>query len=99
MTEEEVKRAKMSVDTYGVLVRAGAATPQTEDEDYFRSLFGMADMSQNARDLWKSSGGVRRPITLAKEEAQTAEEVDSGDIDDPDTTDDTENSENQEATA
>jgi capsid protein len=96
MTQDEIDKAKSIADTYGVLVRAGSATPQEEDETFFRKLFAMSPMSKNAKELWKSSNGVRRPITLAKEEAQTAEEVDSGEIDEPNTTDKTEKRENQE---
>lgn len=82
MTPEQIKDAKGTADTYGVLVRAGSVTPQVTDEEYFRKVFGMSEMSSEVRDLWRSSGGFRRPITLAKEESQSATGVNKGTIDD-----------------
>jgi lambda family phage portal protein len=82
MTEEEITKAKATADTYGILARAGATTPQTADEEYFRSLFKLPQASAEVLELWDSSGGYRRPVTLAKEEALTAEGVEGGGVED-----------------
>jgi len=77
---EELEDAAKTADTFGVLTRAGAATPQKSDEGFFRKLFRLPTASKEVEELWDSSGGYRRPITLAKEEAQTAEKVDENEV-------------------
>lgn len=57
---------KSLVDGYGVAVRAGAITPNEEDEKFFRDKLGMAGNS-NVASAWKKDKGVRRPITLVQE--------------------------------
>jgi len=52
-------------DSYGVGVRAGALTPQTEDETHFRTSAGLPDLGPAAAGLWDDQGGIRQPITLA----------------------------------
>jgi HK97 family phage portal protein len=52
------------MDTYGVGVRAGAITPQTDDEDHFREQAGLPAMSAEAKAAWQDDEGVRHPITL-----------------------------------
>ena len=56
---------KEQFDAYGVGVRAGALTPQTEDERHFRESAGLPDLGPQAGDLWTEQGGIRQPITLA----------------------------------
>ena len=56
---------KENFDSYGVGVRAGALTPQSEDERHFREAAGLPDLSAAAGDLWEDQGGIRQPITLA----------------------------------
>jgi hypothetical protein len=53
-----------SLETYGIGVRAGAITPQTEDEINFRNLLSVPTMSKNASKAWEDDGGIRRPTTL-----------------------------------
>jgi len=55
---------KAKADSYGVAVRAGVITPQTEDENAFRSEIGLPPMSDNAAASWQADKGVRRPITI-----------------------------------
>lgn len=58
---------KERFDAYGVAVRAGAITPQTEDEDAFRELAGLPPMSEAGKRAWQEDEGFRRPITLLHE--------------------------------
>jgi hypothetical protein len=51
-------------EEYGVAVRAGAVTPQIEDEEKFRSELDLPEMSDDAKRAWKEDKGIRRPITL-----------------------------------
>lgn len=55
---------KAETDSYGVAVRAGAITPQVEDEDHFRKKAGLPPMSADAKASWAKDSNVRRPITL-----------------------------------
>jgi HK97 family phage portal protein len=79
----------MSLDDYGVAVRAGVLTPQVEDETAFRAAFNLPSLSKSAADLWAAQGNVRQPITLqsGKETEQQAsdagEQVDEGATDEP----------------
>lgn len=59
---------KEDMDAYGVGVRAGAITPQTDDENHFRQKLNLPSMSPSAVDAWQKDKGVRRPITLAGNE-------------------------------
>ena len=62
---------KETVDAYGAAVRAGAITPQTVDEDHFRSMTGLPKLSDPAQRLWRKQGGTRSPITLAVDKGPT----------------------------
>jgi hypothetical protein len=55
---------KMMLDLYGVAVRAGALTPQIEDEIYFRKLIDLPEMTEPVRKDWAASDGVRKPLTI-----------------------------------
>lgn len=55
---------KSRLDAYGVGVRAGAITPQPEDEGALRTEMGLPPMSEAAQEAWEEDHGVRRPITL-----------------------------------
>lgn len=59
---------KLLLDTYGIGVRAGVITPQVEDEKQLRAVLGLPDMSPAVLADWKSTDGVRKPITLKVEE-------------------------------
>ena len=59
---------KKSIDAYGVGVRAGAYTPQKEDEGFFRKLLNLPLLSQNANKAWDEVGGVKQPITLQNQD-------------------------------
>lgn len=70
------------MNTYGVGVRAGAVTPQADDEQQFRKEAGLPDMSKPVQEAWVSDGGTRRPITLASGDAFEASQEDiAGDED------------------
>lgn len=56
-----------SIEQYGVAVRAGAITPQADDEAAFRKALGLPTMSKEVTDAW-TKVGVKAPITLAKPE-------------------------------
>jgi hypothetical protein len=58
---------KQEMDAYGVGVRAGTITPQTEDENFYRKKLGLPAMSTGAKAAWKEDEGYRRPITLVQE--------------------------------
>lgn len=55
---------KGKFDAYGVGVRAGAITPQPDDENAFRDEAGLPKVSKDVTRVWKEEGNVRRPITL-----------------------------------
>uniref|UniRef100_A0A6M3IJ20 Putative portal protein n=1 Tax=viral metagenome TaxID=1070528 RepID=A0A6M3IJ20_9ZZZZ len=60
----------VNMNDYGIGVRAGAMTPQPEDEDYFRDSMGLPPANEQVKEAWAQEG-VRRPITLAKDEDET----------------------------
>lgn len=53
-----------TLNAYGVAVRAGALTPQQEDEINFRTRLNLPSLSEAALEAWKDDDGVRKPITL-----------------------------------
>jgi hypothetical protein len=67
---------KSLLDAYGVGVRAGAITPQRDDEAYFRRIMDLPEMSTENEAYWQSVDGLKHPITLksgleeAEEDAQ-----------------------------
>lgn len=63
---------KTVVDAYGVGVRAGAITSQAEDEEFFRRIINLSEMSPAVQEVWTEEG-VRRPITLKSTEEREAE--------------------------
>lgn len=72
-SEDEVEHKKQQLsfetlkakfDSYGVGVRAGSITPQTEDETSFRAEAGLPPISEAVIGAWSDDGGYRRPITL-----------------------------------
>ena len=71
----DVIQLKTLIDAYGVAVRAGALTPQQEDEVYFRRLMDLPEMSAANKDAWHDAKGIKQPITLKTglDEAQPAE--------------------------
>jgi hypothetical protein len=52
-------------DAYGVGVRAGAITPQSEDEAFFRREIGLPNAAEAVNEVW-SDEPTRRPITLTQ---------------------------------
>ena len=62
--DPELERIKAEADAYGVAVRAGVVTPQTDDEAAFRTKLSLPPMSSDAQKAWTKDEGVRRPITL-----------------------------------
>ena len=74
----DVAKFKSLIDAYGVGVRAGAITPQSQDEAFIRSKFGLPEMSPQIVSAWADAGNVKQPITLATELADpTPEEGDN----------------------
>lgn len=74
MGSSTAKSMKELSDAYGVGVRAGAITPQIEDEIMFRQRFSLPDASQSVKEAWAEDGNVRRPITLKAGDAFNAEQ-------------------------
>lgn len=57
------------INAYGIAVRAGSVTPQSQDEEHLREIMGLPEMSPEAKAAWTKSNNVRTPITLSKPEA------------------------------
>lgn len=62
-----IANGREDAETYGMAVRAGAVTPQVEDEEAIRTQLHLPPVGQAARAAWKQAGGVRSPITLDNE--------------------------------
>ena len=64
-TVDKLDLIRKEMESYGIGVRAGAITPQTEDEEYFRKSAGFPAIGAMAKDAWtKEANGVRRPVTI-----------------------------------
>ena len=63
--EDDPERVRSDMETYGTGVRAGAITPQIEDEQQFRERGNLPPLSQFVQDAWNFDGGTRRPVTLS----------------------------------
>lgn len=55
---------KTKLDAYGVGVRAGAITPTQQDEELFRQLAKLPDVTDDVKKAWIEDGGIRRPLTI-----------------------------------
>ncbi|MCV5968830.1 hypothetical protein, partial [Lactococcus petauri] len=55
------------IETYGIAVRAGVITPIIDDEIKMRELMGLPPVTDAIRKSWADSGGIRAPVTLAKD--------------------------------
>ena len=64
----DASKLKIFIDTYGVAVRAGLITPQVTDEQYFRRVMDLPEMSADAIEDWAKTNNIRKPVTLAKSE-------------------------------
>lgn len=60
---------KTLADAYGICVRAGVVTPQLADEKALRLRLGLPAASDDVHRAWAEDGGVRRPITIAENDA------------------------------
>lgn len=67
------EQIKQELDSYGVGVRAGAITPNDQDESHFRSKLGLPQVNENVTRAWSEDKGVRRPITLVGLDGQLGE--------------------------
>lgn len=72
------EQIKQQLDAYGVGVRAGAITPNDEDESAFRQRMGLPTPNANVKRAWSEDKGVRRPITLVGLDGQLGEVAKSG---------------------
>ena len=66
----EIGNLKSFLDAYGVAVRAGAVTPQLQDEEYIRNLMDLPAMSDAVRAYWSEQDGVRKPLTIKTEDEE-----------------------------
>ncbi len=80
-TDKDPVKLKALVDAYGIGVRGGLITPNIDDENAFRELFGLEPANADVQAEWKRSNGVRLPITLQKGLAEPADETTTGDDD------------------
>jgi len=64
--EIDPAKVRQYVEAYGVAVRAGVLTPNRDDEEFVRKVFGLPAMNQEVIQEWNRSDGIRTPITLAK---------------------------------
>lgn len=72
----DISNFRSLADAYGIAVRAGALTPQRDDEDFFRKEVKLPTTSKDVKSAWDDDGGVRRPITLQTKEDQALEPAD-----------------------
>ena len=72
-------KPKETLDAFGVGVRAGAITPNKDDEKYFRSLLQIAGTNAYTDESWTEDGNYRRPITLKGSEDSQSEATRTGD--------------------
>ena len=72
-TEQNVTSDDL-LNSYGIATRAGAVTPQIQDEEFFRQSLKLPEMSAESQNAWVEDGGIRRPITL-KSQTQIQEEI------------------------
>lgn len=64
--EDDILLLRQAAETYGVAVRAGAVTPQTEDEIHFRSQLSLPGMGAEVLKVGQETDrGTRRPVTIA----------------------------------
>jgi lambda family phage portal protein len=70
--EEKLEGVRLAAR--GVAVRAGAITPQFEDEALFRRKMNLPEPSASVKTAWEDDGNVRRPITLKAGDAFAAEQ-------------------------
>jgi len=73
---------KVLLDAYGVAVRAGAITPQIEDETYFRGVMDLPEMSESVKSLWSEQRGYRQPLTLAGEDESEPSALNEDEVED-----------------
>lgn len=76
----DMQAYKTSIDAFGIGVRGGAITPQKADEEHFRSLAGLPEVSEDIDDAWEKDGGTRRPVTLKSGTAFEAEQEKEAEI-------------------
>jgi len=93
-TKLQFESLKAKYDAYGVGVRAGAITPQEDDEQSFREESGLPATSEAVGGAWEEDKGFRRPITLAPPNSSTVTE----DLFEDDGSDDDSDSDNDEDT-
>jgi capsid protein len=78
---------RSKAEEYGVSVRAGAVTPQIEDEEAFRAELALPPLSDDAKRAWQEDKGIRRPITLRdpneKKQSFGGDQSDDDESDDP----------------
>lgn len=65
----QITDLKILLDLYGVGVRAGVITPQAQDEEYFRTIIDLPEMSDEVKADWADTNNVRKPLTLKQAEA------------------------------
>ena len=80
--KERADAMRTIFDAYGVGVRAGGLTPQPEDEEFFREMMNLGEMSEDVQNAWKEDGGARRSITLKSQvefDAETDASIENSD--------------------
>ena len=62
------------LEVYGVGVRAGAFTPQLNDEASLRAEAGLPEIGPEVQTTWEEDKGFRRPVTLKLKTDQPEEQ-------------------------
>lgn len=70
LAAQDEEDSKAVVENYGIAVRAGAVTPNRDDEAHFREKLALPTMSKDVEREWKKLGGTRAPITIQDESGQ-----------------------------
>lgn len=77
----DLTQLKEWIETYGAGVRAGLVTPCLEDEEAVRKQLGLPSAPQSVKADWKSTQGVRKPVTLQSRGEATEPETNDQETD------------------
>ena len=67
------------LEAYGIAVRAGVITPCLQDENQFRKLMGLETAPAEVVADWTETKGVRKPVTLQADNADSSSSNSSDD--------------------
>ena len=73
-TKETGNTLRDKLEVYGTGVRAGAFTPQLNDEASLRAEAGLPEIGPEIQTAWEEDKGFRRPVTLKLKTDQPEEQ-------------------------